>query len=89
MLCESKIINKIPKYRIINYNDEFLMVDIISTWICLFFTFINWFIPKRYFKIIKEDFEILHIVKPANKNVVWPVAGISALYAVTLRKYSH
>ncbi|HFU9292517.1 TPA: hypothetical protein ACH7JV_001579, partial [Staphylococcus aureus] len=29
MLCESKIINKNPKYRIIKYNDEYLMVDII------------------------------------------------------------
>ncbi|HHD0960652.1 TPA: hypothetical protein ACN1X2_002446, partial [Staphylococcus aureus] len=25
MLCESKIINKNPKYRIIKYNDEHLM----------------------------------------------------------------
>ncbi|HGZ7999083.1 TPA: hypothetical protein ACOF2L_001579, partial [Staphylococcus aureus] len=24
MLCESKIINKNPKYRIIKYNDEYL-----------------------------------------------------------------
>ncbi|HFU9293521.1 DUF443 domain-containing protein, partial [Staphylococcus aureus] len=29
MLCESKIINKNPKYRIIKYNDEYLMIDII------------------------------------------------------------
>ncbi|HFE5239087.1 TPA: hypothetical protein ACOGCC_002630, partial [Staphylococcus aureus] len=27
MLCESKIINKNPKYRIIKYNDEYLMID--------------------------------------------------------------
>ncbi|HHD1027680.1 DUF443 domain-containing protein, partial [Staphylococcus aureus] len=26
LLCESKIINKNPKYRIIKYNDEYLMV---------------------------------------------------------------
>ncbi|MFK3433662.1 DUF443 domain-containing protein [Staphylococcus aureus] len=89
MLCESKIINKNPKYRIIKYNGEYLMVDIISTWISLFFPFINWFIPKRYVKISREDFENLNIVKPAKKNVFWPVAGISALFAVTLRKYTH
>ncbi|HDI7045464.1 TPA: DUF443 family protein, partial [Staphylococcus aureus] len=56
MLCESKIINKNPKYRIIKYNGEYLMVDIISTWISLFFPFINWFIPKRYVKISREEF---------------------------------
>ncbi|ORN58644.1 DUF443 family protein [Staphylococcus aureus] len=89
LLCESKIINKNPKYRIIKYNDEYLMVDIISTWISLFFPFINWFIPKEYVKISREEFENLNIVKPAKKNVFWPVAGISTLFAVTLRKYTH
>ena len=89
MLCESKIINKNPKYRIIKYNDEYLMIDIISTWISLFFPFINWFIPKRYVKISKKEFDDLNIVKPAKKNVFWPVAGSSALLGVTLRKYTH
>ncbi|UMT76188.1 DUF443 domain-containing protein [Staphylococcus roterodami] len=89
LLCESKIINKNPKYRIIKYNDEYLMIDIISTWISLFFPFINWFIQKRYVKISKEEFENLNIVKPAKKNVFWPVAGSSALLGVTLRKYTH
>ncbi len=65
------------------------MIDIISTWISLFFPFINWFIPKRYVKISREEFENLNIVKPAKKNVFWPVAGISTLFAVTLRKYTH
>ncbi|HDI5710469.1 TPA: DUF443 family protein, partial [Staphylococcus aureus] len=89
MLCESKIINKNPKYRIIKYNDEYLMIDIISTWISLFFPFINWFITKRYVKISREEFENLNIVKPAKKNVFWPVAGSSALLGVALRKYTH
>ncbi|AGP27600.1 DUF443 domain-containing protein [Staphylococcus aureus] len=89
LLCESKIINKNPKYRIIKYNDEYLMVDIISTWISLFFPFINWFIPKEYVKISREEFENLNIVKPAKKNVFWPVAGSSALQGVALRKYTH
>ncbi|WP_238989415.1 DUF443 family protein, partial [Staphylococcus aureus] len=83
------IINKNPKCRIIKYNDEYLMIDIISTWISLFFPFINWFITKRYVKISREEFENLNIVKPAKKNVFWPVAGISTLFAVTLRKYTH
>ncbi|HHD0012478.1 TPA: DUF443 family protein, partial [Staphylococcus aureus] len=73
---------------IIKYNDEYLMIDIISTWISLFFPFINWFIPKRYVKISREEFENLNIVKPAKKNVFWPVASISTLFAVTLRKYT-
>ncbi|MBD4438924.1 DUF443 family protein, partial [Xanthomonas citri pv. citri] len=63
------------------------MVDIISTWISLFFPFINWFIPKEYVKISREEFENLNIVKPAKKNVFWPVAGSTILFGVTFRKY--
>lgn len=83
MLCESKIINKNPKYRIIKYNDEYLMIDIISTWISLFFPFINWFITKRYVKISREEFENLNIVKPAKKNVFWS----SCRYLYFIRSY--
>ncbi|HDD0809977.1 TPA: DUF443 family protein [Staphylococcus aureus] len=89
MLCESSIINQNPKYRIIKYNNEYFMVDLVSTWIAYFLPMINWFIPKKYAKISREEFESLNIVKPAKKNVFWPVAGISTLFAVTLRKYTH
>ncbi|MBR9465161.1 DUF443 domain-containing protein, partial [Staphylococcus aureus] len=36
----------------------------------------------------REEFENLNIVKPAKKNVFWPVASTSTLFAVTLRKYT-
>ncbi|HDD6942611.1 TPA: DUF443 family protein, partial [Staphylococcus aureus] len=48
MLCEFKIINKNPKYRIIKYNDEYLMIDLVSTWLTLFLPMMNWLIPKKY-----------------------------------------
>ncbi|HHW9998870.1 TPA: DUF443 family protein [Staphylococcus aureus] len=89
MLCETENINKNPKYRIIKYKDEYLMIDLVSTWLALFFPMINWLIPKKYVKISEKDFETLNIVKPTKINSFWPVAGISALFAVTLRKYTH
>ncbi|MVG43329.1 DUF443 family protein, partial [Staphylococcus aureus] len=64
MLCESRVINKNPKYRIIKYNEEYFMVDLVSTWIAYFLPMINWFIPKKYVKISREEFESLNIVKP-------------------------
>ncbi|HGZ9190290.1 TPA: DUF443 family protein, partial [Staphylococcus aureus] len=56
MLCESRVINKNPKYRIIKYNEEYFMVDLVSTWIAYFLPMINWFIPKKYAKISREEF---------------------------------
>ncbi|HDI6705063.1 TPA: DUF443 domain-containing protein [Staphylococcus aureus] len=87
MLCETEIINKNPKYRVIKYDDEYLMVDVISTWLVYFFPFINWFIPKRCAKISREEYEKLNTVKPVKNKTFWPVAGSTILFGVTFRKY--
>ncbi|HDZ7802766.1 TPA: DUF443 domain-containing protein [Staphylococcus aureus] len=87
MLCESRVINKNPKYRIIKYNEEYFMVDLVSTWIAYFLPMINWFIPKKYAKISREEFESLNIVKSAKNNTFWPVAGFAVLLTTLTRKY--
>lgn len=87
MLCESRVINQNPKYRIIKYNNEYFMVDLVSTWIANFLPMINWFIPKKYAKISREEFESLNIVKPAKNNTFWPVAGFAVLLTTLTRKY--
>ena len=68
VLCESKIINKNPKYRIIKYKDDYLMVDIVSHWFTFLFPMINWFIPKRYAKLSEEEYNNLNIVKPVKNS---------------------
>ena len=68
LLCDVEVVNKNPKYRIIKYNDEYLMIDLVSTWLTLFLPMMNWLIPKKYVKISKEEFENLKIVKPVKNN---------------------
>lgn len=63
------------------------MVDLVSTWIAYFLPMINWFIPKKYAKISREEFESLNIVKPAKNNTFWPVAGFAVLLTTLTRKY--
>lgn len=89
MLCESKQIYKNPKYRVIRYNNQYFMVDLVSTWITYFFPMINWFLPKKYAKISENEFERLNIVEPVKNNVFWPVAGSSVLFGIILRKYGN
>ncbi|HCZ3024131.1 TPA: DUF443 family protein, partial [Staphylococcus aureus] len=88
MLCESRVIDKNGKYRIIKYNDEYLMIDLVSTWLTLFLPMINWLIPKKYVKISKKEFDDLNIVKPTKNRAFWPAAGGSVLFGVTFRKYT-
>lgn len=89
LLCDVEVVDNNPKYRIIKYNDEYLMIDLVSTWLTLFLPMINWLIPKKYVKISKEEFENLKIVKPTKNRAFWPAAGGSILFGVTFRKYTH
>ncbi|HCY8318253.1 TPA: DUF443 family protein [Staphylococcus aureus] len=89
MFYETEIINKNPKYRVIKYNDEYLLIDLVSTWLVYFFPFINWFIPKRCAKISREEYEKLNTVKPVKNKTFWPVAGGTILLGVSSRKYIH
>ncbi|KAA94744.1 hypothetical protein W437_02422, partial [Staphylococcus aureus VET0110R] len=87
LLCDVRVIYKNPKYKVIQHNGEYLLVDLVSTWFVYFFPFINWFIPKKYVKISREEFESLNIVKPVKNKVFWLVAGSTILFGVTFRKY--
>ncbi|HCX8887692.1 TPA: DUF443 family protein, partial [Staphylococcus aureus] len=87
MVCEVIAIYKNPKYRIIKYNDEYLMVNIINNWLVLFIPLLNWLTPKRYIKISQEELESLNTFKPAKNNAFWPTLGSSVLFSVTFRKY--
>ncbi|QOY79055.1 DUF443 family protein [Staphylococcus aureus] len=89
MLCETEIINKNPKYRVVKYDDEYLLIDLVSTWLVYFFPFINWFIPKRCAKISREEYEKLNTVKPVKNKTFWSVVGGTILLGVTSRKYIH
>ncbi|HCG2616369.1 TPA: DUF443 family protein [Staphylococcus aureus] len=89
MFYETEIVNKNPKYRVIKYDDEYLLIDLVSTWLVYFFPFINWFIPKRCAKISREEYEKLNTVKPVKNKTFWPVAGGTILLGVTSRKYIH
>jgi len=87
VLCESKIINMNPKYRIIKYNDDYLMVDTISHWITFLFPMINCFIPKRYAKLSEEEYNNLDIVKPVKNSGASIGAGLAILISALLRNY--
>ncbi|HBC4164783.1 TPA: DUF443 domain-containing protein [Staphylococcus aureus] len=89
MLCDVEVVNKNSKYRIIKYNDEYLMIDLVSTWLTLFLPMMNWLIPKKYVKISKKEFDDLNIVKPTKNRAFWSAVGGSVLFGVTFRKYTH
>lgn len=88
LICESKNINKNPRYKIIKYKNEFLMVDVTSSWIFFFIPMLNWGVPKKYAKISQSEFEELNTFIPKNSSSAgWIAGGGSVLLAVLTRKY--
>ncbi|COX26540.1 membrane spanning protein [Staphylococcus aureus] len=85
LLCEVRVVNKNPRYRIIKYKNDYLMIDLVSTWLVLFFPFINWLIPKKYVQISREDFDNLNIVKPVKNKALWPAIGSILLFGTMFR----
>ncbi|HDK9067008.1 TPA: DUF443 family protein, partial [Staphylococcus aureus] len=90
LLCEVRVVNKNPRYRIIKYKNDYLMIDLVSTWLVLFFPFINWLIPKKYVQISREDFDNLNIVKPVkNKSIGWTIFAGIVLLGGTVRRNTY
>ncbi|HDC8912404.1 TPA: DUF443 family protein [Staphylococcus aureus] len=88
MLCESWNINKNPRYKIIKYKNEFLMIDVTSSWIFFFIPMLNWGVPKKFAKISQSKFEELNTFTPKNsRSAGWIAGGGSVLLAVLTRKY--
>ncbi|HCT9032156.1 TPA: DUF443 family protein [Staphylococcus aureus] len=88
MLCESWNINKNPRYKIIKYKNEYLMIDVTSSWIFFFIPMLNWGVPKKFAKISQSEFEELNTFTPKNSSLAgWIAGGGSVLLAVLTRKY--
>lgn len=63
LFCEFRVIDKNVKYRIIKYNDEYFMIDLLSNYIFYLLLMINWFIFKKGVKLSVKEVEKLDIIK--------------------------
>ncbi|HDC7785414.1 TPA: DUF443 family protein [Staphylococcus aureus] len=87
LLCESRVIDKNAKYRIIKYNDEYFMIDLSSNYISYLLPMINWFIPKKGVKLSVKEVEKLDTIKPQKNSALNWYIGFSVLLTVIFRKY--
>ena len=83
MLCESWNINKNPRYKIIKYKNEYLMIDVTSSWIFFFIPMLNWGVPKKFAKISQSEFEELNTFTPKNSSSAGWIAGGGFFLGIT------
>ncbi|PZL48690.1 hypothetical protein C7P91_14555, partial [Staphylococcus aureus] len=79
LLCESRVIDKNAKYRIIKYNDEYFMIDLSSNYISYLLPMINWFIPKKGVKLSVKEVEKLDTIKPQKNSALNWYIGFSVI----------
>ncbi|PTI27393.1 hypothetical protein BU072_13115 [Mammaliicoccus vitulinus] len=90
MLCKSITIFKNPKYRIIQDNDQYYIVNLTSNWLSYVIPMINWFIPKRCLQITKEEADNLELVDLSRENqkpVAFLSGGIAVFISALLRGF--
>ena len=91
MLCKSITIFKNPKYRIIQDNDQYYIVNLTSNWLSYLIPMINWFIPKRCLQITKEDVDNLELIDSSRENQkpdALLYGGIGVFISVLLRGFT-
>lgn len=58
MLCDIKVINKNPRYKVVQYNDEYLLIDLVSTWLVYFFLLLIGSFPKGMQNLVRRNLKI-------------------------------
>ncbi|QOY78511.1 DUF443 family protein [Staphylococcus aureus] len=59
---------KNPRYKVIEIDNRYLMVDLTQNWYSYICPMFNWFIPMKYIEISSEEFSNINTFKNGNQN---------------------
>lgn len=59
---------KNPRYKVIEIDNRYLMVDLTQNWYSYICPMLNWFIPMKYIEISSEEFSNINTFKNGNQN---------------------
>ena len=79
-------IYKNPRYKIIQKDNQYLMIDLEQNWCSYLFPMLNWFIPIKYTKLTYQEFNNLDIFSNgsgASQGMI--TGGIGVIISVLLR----
>ncbi|MBI5972892.1 DUF443 family protein [Staphylococcus caledonicus] len=79
-------IYKNPRYKIIQKDNHYLMVDLEQNWYSYLCPMLNWFIPIKYTELTYQEFNNLNIFNNGSQNSQGMMAaGIGVTVSVLLR----
>ncbi|WP_044466550.1 DUF443 family protein [Staphylococcus caprae] len=79
-------IYKNPRYKIIQKDNQYLMIDLEQNWCSYLCPMLNWFIPIKYTKLTYQEFNNLNIFSNGSSSSYGMIAGgIGVTISVLLR----
>ncbi len=81
-------IYKNPRYKIIQKDNRYLMVDLEQNWYSYLCPMLNWFIPIKYTELTYQEFNNLNIFNNGNQSSLGIMgAGIGIIISTLLRSF--
>ncbi|MCY1621284.1 DUF443 domain-containing protein [Staphylococcus pettenkoferi] len=82
------LIYKNPRYKVVQKDSKYLLIDLEQHWYSYLFPMLNWIIPIKYIELTYEEYNSLNII-PSNKHYGNSIlaSGITVIISVFLRKF--
>ncbi|MCY1569409.1 DUF443 domain-containing protein [Staphylococcus pettenkoferi] len=81
------LIYKNPRYKVVQKDNKYLLIDLEQHWYSYLFPMLNWIIPIKYIELTYEEFSSLNIYTNRNHSAYGVAAGgIGVIISIYIRK---
>ncbi|WP_411912701.1 DUF443 family protein [Staphylococcus pettenkoferi] len=86
-LARVHLIYKNPRYKVVQKDSKYLLIDLEQHWYSYLFPMLNWIIPIKYIELTYEEYNSLNII-PSNKHYGNSIlaSGITVIISVFFEK---
>lgn len=86
-LARVHLIYKNPRYKVVQKDNKYLLIDLEQHWYSYLFPMLNWIIPIKYIELTYEEFSSLNIYTNRNHSAYGVAAGgIGIIISIYIRK---
>ena len=86
-LARVHLIYKNSRYKVVQKDNKYLLIDLEQHWYSYLFPMLNWIIPIKYIELTYEEFSSLNIYTNRNHSAYGVAAGgIGVIISIYIRK---
>ena len=86
-LARVHLIYKNPRYKVVQKDNKYLLIDLEQHWYSYLLPMLNWIIPVEYTELTYEEYNNMNIISNKNQNAYAIFAGgIGLIVSICIRK---